>query len=211
MSKESNNQVELVGTVSSKPILSHKIYEEDFYTFVLSVNRLSNTADQILITVAEHILKNADIILGDTILINGQFRSYNNYSGAGNKLLLTVFVKSIEKKHQDDMHANTICINGYVCKEPIFRVTPFGREITDLLIAVNRTYHKSDYIPCIAWGQNAKNAASLIVGTNVTIEGRVQSRNYQKKISEDEVVTKTAFEISVSKITETTDDVIELI
>lgn len=198
----SNNTVELLGEVESELSFSHKVYDESFHTFTLKVKRLSQLSDYINITISEHLLKTADFHLGNLIYVIGQFRSYNNYSGMGNKLILTVFAKSVENVlyEEDYENPNFICLDGYVCKEPIFRITPFGREITDLLIAVNRTYNKSDYIPCITWGQNARFASSIPISTNVKIEGRVQSRNYQKQISEEDVITKTAYEISVSKI-----------
>lgn len=198
----SNNKVELLGEVQSELNFSHKVYDESFYMFTLKVKRLSQLCDYINITISEHLLKAADFHLGNLIYVTGQFRSYNNYTGIGNKLILTVFAKTIQNAlyEEDYENPNIIFLDGYICKEPIFRITPFGREITDLLIAVNRTYNKSDYIPCIAWGQNARFASSLPISTNVKIEGRVQSRNYQKQLNEDESVTKIAFEVSVSKI-----------
>ena len=134
--------------------------------------------------------------------VKGQFRSYNNYTESGNKLILTVFARDIEINPEEVnlKNPNYIYLNGFLCKKPVYRTTPFGREITDILIAVNRAYNKSDYIPCIAWGRNARFAGSLEVGENIKIWGRIQSREYQKKISETESITKTAYEISVSKM-----------
>ena len=141
-------------------------------------------------------------LVGDKLFIEGQFRSYNNFSNVGNRLVLTVFAKKIEKIYDvmDYINPNQIYLNGYICKEPVYRTTPFQREIADILLAVNRFYNKSDYIPCIAWGRNAKFAQQLEVGTNLKIWGRVQSREYQKKIDDNEFITKTAYEISISKM-----------
>ena len=200
-----NNKTTLIGTVSSKPVFSHEVYDENFYLFTLEVHRLSDTRDYIQITISEKLLCAISLDIGLNVKIFGQFRSYNNFSNIGNKLVLTVFVKDIEiidfdTEFQETENPNQIFLKGFICKEPIYRTTPFGREIADLLIAVNRSYNKSDYIPCIAWGRNAKYASSLTVGDGVSICGRIQSRNYQKKITDDEFENKTAYEISISKI-----------
>lgn len=200
-----NNKVELIGIVSSLPVFSHEVYDEKFYAFELDVPRLSEINDKIKITVSEKFLSNLSIDIGTKLFIKGQFRSYNNFSNIGNKLILTVFVKDIYiiNSFDETTNSNSIKLNGYICKQPVYRTTPFGREITDLLIAVNRSYNKSDYIPCITWGRNAKYASKLCVGDEVEIDGRIQSRIYQKKISETEIQEKTAFEVSVSKISTT--------
>lgn len=197
-----NNRVQLCGTVISEPEYSHEVYEEIFYTFMLDTPRLSETSDKIKITISEKFLAAGGFEIGDRVRIDGQFRSYNNFSNVGNRLILTVFVKSIDviKDEEFEENINSIYLNGYICKQPVYRTTPFGREIADVLIAVNRSYNKSDYIPCIAWGRNAKFAESLKVGDNIIVRGRVQSREYQKKISEDEMETKTAYEVSVSRL-----------
>ena len=200
-----NNEVQLTGTVEGELNFSHEIYGEAFYCFVLKVMRLSDICDYINVTVSERLLQNLEIHEGLEVTVNGQFRSYNNYSEAGNRLILTVFARDIAKRadlsdEEVNSNPNYIFLNGFLCKKPVYRSTPFGREITDLLIAVNRAYNKSDYIPCIAWGRNARYSSSLNVGDNIKIWGRIQSREYQKKISEDESVTKTAYEISVSKM-----------
>lgn len=195
-----NNKVVIAGTVASEPEFSHEVYEESFYTFMLDTPRLSETRDIIRITVSEKFLAGDGIQPGNRVRISGQFRSYNNFSNVGNRLILTVFVKSIEKTEEEEENSNSICLNGYICKQPIYRTTPFGREIADILLAVNRSYNKSDYIPCIAWGRNAKFAEKLKIGDNVIIKGRIQSREYQKKISENEVENKTAYEVSVAKL-----------
>lgn len=197
-----NNRVSLLGTVDSELTFSHMIYGEKFYLFKLKVPRLSDNFDLINITISERFFPLKKPEYGDFVRISGQFRSYNNFSGVGNRLVLTVFVKDIDTVSSDDdlENPNRIFLNGYICKEPIYRTTPFQREIADILLAVNRSYNKSDYIPCIAWGRNAKYAESLPVGSNLHIWGRIQSREYQKRINDEEFETKTAYEISVSKL-----------
>ncbi len=194
-----NNEVEVLGTVHSAPEFSHEIYGEGFYCFTMNVMRLSDISDFICVTISERLMNGISFETGTTLHVRGQFRSYNNYGGGERKLMLTVFVKDIEPCG-DDENINYIFLNGFVCKPPAYRTTPFGREITDILLAVNRQYNKSDYIPCIAWGRNARFASNLSVGDNIKVWGRVQSREYQKKISEDETVSKTAYEVSISKL-----------
>jgi len=194
-----NNQADVIGYIDSEIVLSHQVHGEDFMTFILKVPRLSNTFDYINTTVSHRILTDA-MNLGDKIAVKGQFRSYNNYSDVGNKLILTLFVHEIEKVPDSTKIHSEISLNGYICKEPVYRKTPFGREIADVLLAVNRAYNKSDYIPCIAWGRNARFCEKLAIGQNIKITGRVQSREYQKKISDLKSITKTAYEVSVSRI-----------
>jgi len=196
---QTSNKVEVIGEIESEFSFSHEVYGEIFYYFTLKIPRLSEMSDYIVITTSERLLNDTKFKVGSKVYITGQFRSYNNYTNSGNKLILTLFAKDIVMA-EDDKSLNQITLNGFVCKPPIYRTTPFGREITDILLAVNRTYNKSDYIPCITWGRNAKFAGTLNVGDNVVITGRIQSREYQKKISETESITKTAYEISVSKI-----------
>ena len=194
-----NNEVQLKGIVDSPLHFSHESYSEIFYTFVLKVPRLSNIFDYLVVTTSEMLIRELPMKIGDPVSLKGQFRSYNNYNKEGNRLLLTVFASEITSN--DDMEGgNSIFLNGYICKPPIYRTTPFGREITDILLAVNRSYNKSDYIPCIAWGRNARFSAGIAVGENIRINGRVQSREYQKKLSEEETITKTAYEVSINKI-----------
>ena len=195
-----NNEVQLEGVVDSEPILSHEIYGEVFYKFYILVSRLSECVDRILITASERILKSINLLKGASIQIEGQYRSYNNYSGEGSKLILTVFAKNIYPMTKTLLSPNYIYLNGYVCKEPTYRTTPFGREIADILLAVNRHYGKSDYIPCIAWGRNAKYCADLAVGTNLKVWGRIQSRGYKKKIEDDLYEERIAYEVSISKL-----------
>ncbi|MBE7022942.1 MAG: single-stranded DNA-binding protein [Clostridia bacterium] len=195
-----NNKVVIAGTVASEPEFSHEVYEEVFYTFMLNTPRLSETRDTVKVTISEKFLMGEGLAVGDMVVIQGQFRSYNNFTNVGNRLILTVFVKDIEKTEDEEKSLNSICLNGYICKKPVYRTTPFGREIADILLAVNRSYNKSDYIPCIAWGRNAKFAECLNVGDNVVVKGRIQSREYQKRLSDTEVESKTAFEVSVSRM-----------
>ena len=193
-----NNYAAVVGDIESDFSYSHESYGECFYSFTVKIPRLSDCADIITVTVSERILCDETYSKGDKVKIVGQFRSYNNYTDVGNRLILTLFAKTMEMA-ENERYNNEIVLNGFLCKEPVYRTTPFGREITDILLAVNRTHNKSDYIPCIAWGRNAKFAQKLQVGDNIIITGRMQSRQYQKKL-EDEIITRTAYEISISKI-----------
>lgn len=195
-----DNEARLSGVVLSEPVLSHEVHGEKFYKFCVKSKRLSENEDVLIITAAESLLENKMICEGDKITALGQFRSYNNYSGVGNKLVLTLFARSLEIADECFEPCNEIYLNGYVCKEIVCRVTPFGREIADVLLAVNRAYNKSDYIPCIAWGRNARRLKDIPVGSNLKIWGRMQSREYEKKLSETETVKKTAYEVSISKV-----------
>jgi len=195
-----DNEARVIGTVCGYLTYSHDVHGERFYRFMLKSDRLSENADLICVTVSEKMLTEVGINEGRRLEIAGQFRSYNNYSGEGNRLILTLFAKEITVVEDDTEATNEIYLNGYICKPVVYRVTPFGREIADILLAVNRAYNKSDYLPCIAWGRNARFARRLPVGQNVKIWGRMQSRDYQKKISETETVTKTAYEISVNRL-----------
>ena len=205
-----NNYLTLVGKVTGEKTFSHEIYGERFFTFNLEVPRLSGNADIIPITISERLITDEMIAIGKKILIKGQFRSYNSYENEKNKLILTVFAKDIEqvveeKEEENEMTkkdatTNEVVLVGYVCKTPIYRQTPFGREIADLLLAVNRAYNKSDYIPTIAWGRNARFCQGLEVGAQVKIVGRVQSRNYEKKHEDGSVEQKVAYEVSVCSL-----------
>lgn len=197
-----NNMVTIAGKVVSDIEFSHEVYGEGFYNFLLEVSRLSDSSDKIPVTISERLITREKLEIGSIVEVEGQFRSYNSYNSDGNKLLLTVFAREIafvddEKKLKNP---NQIYLNGYVCKKPVYRTTPFGREITDILLAVNRPYNKSDYIPCISWGRNARYSHELEVGDNIKIWGRIQSRTYQKKLDNDEVLTKVAYEVSISKM-----------
>lgn len=197
-----NNRVTVIGTIVSDFTFSHAVFGEGFYLVDLSVSRLSEQADVIPLMVSERLMDVTRDYRGCTIEADGQFRSYNRHEGVKNRLVLSVFVREVQflEEFTDYTKTNQIFLDGYICKEPIFRKTPLGREIADLLVAVNRPYGKSDYIPCIAWGRNARFASGFSVGTRIQIWGRVQSREYTKKLSETECEKRTAYEVSVSKL-----------
>ncbi len=206
-----NNYLTLVGKVTGEKKFSHEIYGESFYVFNLEIPRLSGNSDIIPITVSERLIKEETLQEGKKLLVKGQFRSYNSYEEGKNRLILTVFAKDIieleENENEEenemvkkDIITNEVVLIGYICKKPIYRQTPFGREISDILLAVNRAYNKSDYIPCIAWGRNARFCQNLEVGVQVKIVGRVQSRTYEKKYEDGTVETRVAYEISVGSL-----------
>ena len=202
-----NNHLVLVGKITDDKKFSHEIYGEKFYTFDLSVPRLSGNADTIPITISERLFKEDELTVGKKVKITGQFRSYNSYENEKNRLILTVFAKDIEfLQNQEeivaskDLVSNEVTLIGYICKTPIYRQTPFGREIADVLLAVNRAYNKSDYIPCITWGRNARFCSKMEVGTEVKVTGRVQSRSYEKKYEDGTVEQKVAYEVSISNL-----------
>ena len=223
-----NNYLTLVGKVVSEKKFSHEIYGERFYSFDLLIPRLSGSADIIPVTASERLFTDEMLQDGKKLLIKGQFRSYNSYENEKNKLILTVFAKDIEELEEKeeevseeientengevesdearerafrkDYITNEVVLVGYICKKPVYRQTPFGREIADLLLAVNRAYNKSDYIPSIAWGRNARFCQNLEVGTEVKIVGRIQSRNYEKKLEDGTVLKKVAYEVSIGSL-----------
>lgn len=205
-----NNHLTLMGKVTSEKRFSHEIYGECFYIFDMEVPRLSNTSDIIPVTISERLISDEKLTIGAKILIRGQFRSYNSYENEKNKLILTVFAKDIffEEEIEEQVQteeskepiSNEVVLTGYICKKPIYRQTPFGREIADLLLAVNRAYNKSDYIPAIAWGRTARFCQNIEVGTEVKITGRVQSRTYEKKFEDGTSVTKVAYEVSIGSL-----------
>ena len=201
-----NNHLVLVGKVTSDKKFSHEIYGESFYIFDLEVARLSGNSDIIPITISERLILEKELEIGDKVAIEGQFRSYNSYENEKNRLILTVFAKDIKYLSEEDEEnssekvSNEVTLIGYICKKPIYRQTPFGREISDILLAVNRAYNKSDYIPAIAWGRNARFCQNIEVGTKVKITGRVQSRNYEKKFEDGTTQTRTAYEVSISRL-----------
>jgi Single-stranded DNA-binding protein len=195
-----SNKAYIEGRVASAPEFSHEMYGEGFYNVLIEVARLSDTADKLPVTISERLIDGVDLSLGKDIVVEGQLRSYNKYADGGNRLILTIFARDIGFDKEKTKNPNQIYLDGYVCKKPVYRTTPFGREITDMLIAVNRPYNKSDYIPAIAWGRNARFSEKLNVGDHVRIWGRIQSRGYQKKMSDGQVISKTAFEVSISKM-----------
>ena len=197
-----NNQVSIVGEIISDFQYSHEVYGEGFYMVEVAVSRLSNFSDYIPLMISERLIDTSQSYIGQKVYVTGQFRSYNRHEELKNRLVLYVFVREIEfiEEETEEMKSNQILLDGYICKDPIYRKTPLGREIADLLVAVNRSYGKSDYIPCICWGRNARFAARFEVGVHVQIWGRIQSREYVKRLNEDEVEKRTAYEVSVSKI-----------
>lgn len=197
--KVKNNTVNISGEIVTGFEFSHEAFGEKFYTVELSVMRLSCREDIIPLTVSERLVDVTGNYIGRAVTVYGQFRSYNKHEETRNRLCLSVFVREIAFVDEPD-YTNKIVLNGYVCKTPNYRKTPLGREIADLVLAVNRPYGKSDYIPCIVWGRNARFAGGLEIGTHLNIKGRIQSREYRKKISETETETRVAYEVSVGKM-----------
>ncbi len=196
---EKNNKVYLQGEIVSDATFSHEVYGEGFYEFYVRVVRLSGQADILPVTLSERLIQGGMLGKGKTLCALGQFRSYNKIEGGKSRLMLTVFIRELIDEIPN-RNPNNVLLSGYICKPPVYRTTPFNREIADVLIAVNRAYNKSDYIPCIAWGRNARFVRGLAVGERIAVSGRIQSREYQKKLSETESKTMTAYEVSVSKL-----------
>ncbi len=203
-----NNQVVIMGEIVGEFTFSHEIYGEGFYMVDVLVTRLSESADVIPLMVSERLLDVTKDYRGSKIMVTGQFRSYNRHEERKNKLVLSVFAREIEfiEEIGESSKTNQIFLDGYICKAPIYRKTPLGREIADLLLAVNRPYGKSDYIPCICWGRNARYASGFEVGTRCAVWGRIQSREYVKKITETEAERRVAYEVSVSKLEQLEDE-----
>ena len=197
-----NNYIILVGQVTSEKKFSHEIYGESFYNFDLEIPRLRGISDIIPITISERLIANFDLSIGKKVVIEGQFRSYNTYEDTKSRLILTVFAKEIREKGEEEeiKVPNEVQLIGHICRKPIYRKTPFGREIADILVAVNRAYNKSDYIPCITWGRNARFCEDMPIGTLLKLVGRVQSRPYEKKHEDGSVETRTAYEVSISSL-----------
>ena len=196
---EKNNKVYVLGEIVSDAAFSHEVYGEGFYEFFVKVMRLSGQADILPVTLSERLIQGGMLAKGKTICALGQFRSYNKIENGKSRLMLTVFVRELLDE-LPNKNPNSILLSGYICKPPVYRTTPFNREIADVLIAVNRAYNKSDYIPCIAWGRNARFVKNLVVGDRIAVSGRIQSREYQKRFSDTDVKTMTAYEVSVSKL-----------
>lgn len=196
---KTNNKVYLSGTIESEPVFSHELYGEGFYEFTLRVPRLSEQSDVIPITISERLLGEKNLVKGTKISFYGQFRSFNKLVGEKSKLMLTVFVRDFLDE-DEEANPNVTELTGYVCKQPMYRTTPFNREICDLLIAVNRAYDKSDYIPCISWGRNARFVKEMAVGQKLSLSGRIQSREYTKKLPDGSSEIRVAYELSVNKI-----------
>lgn len=203
--EQENNKATLSGELVSNFEFSHEFYGEGFYTTMLASERLSGKKDIIPIMVSERLVDVKAEWEGRFVEVSGRFRSYNKHEEGKSKLVLSVFVREFEEITEEQIeyefrNDNVISLDGYICKQPIYRKTPLGREIADILLAVNRPYGKSDYIPTVCWGRNARFASGLEIGTRLQIEGRIQSREYQKRISDDETVTKIAYEVSVSRM-----------
>ncbi len=196
---EKNNKVFISGEIVTDAEFSHEVYGEGFYEMNVLVKRLSGQGDILPVTISERLITDKDLKPGVTINALGQFRSYNKLVDGKSKLMLTVFIREL-LDFTPIKNPNSIVLSGYICKPPVYRTTPFNREIADILIAVNRSYNKSDYIPCIAWGRNARFAKNLAVGEKIALAGRIQSREYQKKITDDDIRTMTAYEVSISKL-----------
>ena len=195
-----NNIIEIGGKIANEPKLSHEIYDEKFYRFEIETKRLSDISDILPVIISERLIDIKSLEIGKIVHIKGQIRSYNKQTETKSKLVLSIFAKEIEFSDDESiLTLNDTNFNGFLCKAPIYRITPLGREIADILIAVNRSYKKSDYIPCILWGRNAKFCSKLPVGENVKITGRIQSRKYEKTLEDGTVREMVAYELSVSK------------
>lgn len=207
INQSENNRVLISGRVATEPRLTHELFNEGFYEFEVEAKRLSNMVDLIPITISERLLPKG-LKEGDLFACKGQFRSHNIMDGDRSRLLLTLFVQ--EMIEYNETNTNSIDIDGYICKQPIYRTTPFKREICDVLIAVNRNYNKSDYIPCIAWGRNARFVGELDVGTHLKVSGRIQSREYQKVGTENQVEKRTAYEVSIVSVSKVATDELDV-
>lgn len=197
-----NNQVTIGGEIASGFNFSHGFYGEKFYIVDVKVRRLSDAFDIIPVMVSDRLIDVSDDYTGQLVSVTGQFRSYNKHDEGKNRIVLSVFAREFELLSENEvcLYDNHVFLDGFICKEPIYRKTPLGREIADLLIAVNRPYGKSDYIPCVCWGRNARYASTIPVGSHISLVGRIQSRNYQKRISDEVSEDRTAYEVSVGKI-----------
>ena len=197
-----NNQVSIIGKVVSGFTFSHEVFGEGFYMVELSVKRLSDSSDRIPVMISERLIDVAQDYQGEYIQVEGQFRSYNRHEEKKNRLVLSVFAREVSfvEEADDKVRSNQIFLDGFICKPPVYRKTPLGREIADMLIAVNRPYGKSDYIPCICWGRNARFASGFEVGSRVQIWGRIQSREYMKRLEGELTERRTAYEVSISKL-----------
>ncbi len=195
-----NNKVYLQGEVVGEVQFSHSVMDENIYTFRLAVPRLSGEIDTLPIMISSKLMTNLDLTEGSRIALRGQFRSYNKQVAGRSKLVLSVFCREICEWNNENK-SNVVELTGYICKPVVYRVTPLNREISDVLVAVNRKYNKSDYIPCIAWGRNARFVNQLPVGTKIEIVGRIQSRGYEKHEEGIEIpIQHIAYEVSVSQL-----------
>lgn len=205
MVSQANNTVRFTGCVADELKYSHRVYSENFYTFTLQVCRLSGNSDQIPVMISERLLA-GDYPPGSRVTVEGQLRSYNIMRDGRSHLVLKVFVRSMENAQEGLPDENSVCLRGYLCKPPVYRTTPFCREISDMLIAANRAYGKSDYIPCICWGRNARFCRELEVAQYICLAGRLQSRIYEKHTEDGDIIQRTAYEVSVSKLSLTPEE-----
>jgi primosomal replication protein N len=194
-----SNYLLITGNMSSEPVFSHDVFNEAFYQFSISVPRLSGAVDILPVTASERLIQRVEPKIGTKLRLEGQVRSYNKVVNGTGRLLITAFAQKLAIP-EDDLNPNTVQLVGTLCKPPAYRTTPFGREIADIMLAVNRSYGKSDYIPCIAWGRNARFASRLQVSEQVFMDGRMQSRGYQKLMPDGTKLEKTAYEISIGKL-----------
>ena len=197
-----NNQVSIMGKVASEFVFSHEVFGEGFYMLELWVKRLSDSSDRIPVMISERLIDVTQDYRGEYIQVEGQFRSYNRHEEKKNRLVLSVFAREVRFVDGEDekIKSNQIFLDGFICKPTVYRRTPLGREIADILIAVNRPYGKSDYIPCICWGKNARFASNFEVGSRVQIWGRIQSREYIKRLEGEQTEKRIAYEVSISKL-----------
>lgn len=194
------NTVHLCGVIVETPVFSHQTYGESFYTFIIGVERNSGYEDKLNVMISERLLNVYKLSVGDTALVSGQIRTYNEQVDGKNKLNIVVFARDMELVGFDEGHFNQVYLEGFICKTPIGRVSPLGRRICDIMLAVNRMYNKSDYIPCIAWGRNAIFAEGLEVGNKISLTGRMQSREYRKRLDDGNVEQRVAFEVSILQL-----------
>lgn len=198
--EETGNLLRLGGTLATHPVYGHEVFAEQFYYSTLSVPRLSGAEDLLPITISERLMENKTLEPGTPMALEGQLRSYNKVVEGAGRLLITGFVQRLLNP-EELQNPNQVQLYGALCKAPSYRTTPFGREICDLMLAVNRAYGKSDYIPCITWGRTARFASHLQVGDHVQVQGRFQSRAYQKQLADGTILNKTAYEVSVGRLT----------
>lgn len=195
-----NNYASIAGVISKPLQFSHKTYGESFYTFHIAVERKSGYEDEIIVMISERLMTDGCLYLGQYVKVVGQIRTYNENFDGKNKLNIVVFAREIEPDCICICDENNIYLSGFLCKKPLKRTSPLGRQICDIMLAVNRMYNKSDYIPCIAWGRNAIFAESLDTGDKITVEGRLQSREYRKKDDNGNILYKVAYEVSILKL-----------
>lgn len=203
------NIAHVCGVVTGELKLNHKTYGEAFYTFEVGITRNSGYEDRIKVMASERILRILPVAVGMYVDIEGQVRTYNEDVGGRNRLNIVIFARDLAETEADAFPVNDIYLEGYLCKKPLSRTSPLGRKICDLMLAVNRMYNKSDYIPCIAWGRNAVYSASFAVGDKIAIRGRLQSRQYRKKQEDGGVMTKTAYEVSILQMEPVEQEAIE--